>query len=251
MNRYSRPPWRLKDCRRCRLVYLENPPDYDELQKQWSWEKTFAAEADRRLAAEPLFQRLALFAKRARQRLLPRDKLAALARRGMARGPVVDLGCGGGRTLRRLGELGFIPFGVEISTALAEEASPAAAAFGGRVVVGNALDGLEQFPDGTFTGAVLISFLEHESRPLPLLLKLRAKLVRGGRSIIKVPNFGCWNRRVRGARWCGFRFPDHVNYFTPRTLLELVRQAGFQVVRFAARDRFPLSDNMWMVCQTI
>jgi SAM-dependent methyltransferase len=248
-TRYSRGLWLVKVCGQCSFVYLENPPDYKELQTQWPWEKTAALEAERRLSAEPMFQRLALITNRLRCRMLRRDKLIPLALRFFSPGAVMDVGCGGGGFLRRLGEAGFMPYGVEISDALAKRALPDAAAFGGRVVVGNAMDGLDQFSDGTFAGAILISFLEHESHPLPLLVKLCRKLVAGGRMILKVPNFGCWNRAVRHTRWCGFRFPDHVNYFTPRTLRAMVRLAGFNVLRFSLRDRFPLSDNMWMVFQ--
>ena len=28
-------------------------------------------------------------------------------------------------------------------------------------------------------------------------------------------------------RWCGFRYPDHLNYFTPKTLAAMAGEAGF------------------------
>jgi hypothetical protein len=68
-----------------------------------------------------------------------------------------------------------------------------------------------------------------------------------GRLILKMPNYASVNRRVRGARWCGYRFPDHVNYFTPASLQAMVRAAGLEVVRMRAVDRLPTSDNMWLV----
>ena len=247
---YSAGTWLLKDCGQCGLVYLENPPAYSALQDEWAWEKTSSAERERRRAAEPVVKGLSEFVSHIRHDIFKRDKLSPLLRDYIAPGAVVDVGCGQGRWLRRVGELGFAPYGVEVSDVLAKEAASHAADFGGRVVAGNAVDGLDQFADNTFTGAILISFLEHESNPLPLLVKLRRKLAAGGKVIVKVPNFGCWNRLVRGARWCGLRFPDHVNYFTPRTLREMVRRAGFKIVRFSLRDRFPFSDNMWAVCQS-
>ena len=68
-----------------------------------------------------------------------------------------------------------------------------------------------------------------------------------GVAIIKVPNFSSINRRVMGSRWCGFRFPGHVNYFTPASLRSMVEDAGLSAVGVGFFDRFPLSDNMWMV----
>jgi SAM-dependent methyltransferase len=93
------------------------------------------------------------------------------------------------------------------------------------------------------------SFLEHEAKPLELLRELRRALRPDGAVIIKVPNFASWNRSVRGGRWCGFRYPDHVNYFTPDTLARLAAEAGYRVARQRASDRAPTSDNMYAVLE--
>ena len=69
---------------------------------------------------------------------------------------------------------------------------------------------------------------------------------KSGLVVVKAPNYAALNRRVMGAGWCGFRFPDHVNYFTPKSLAEMGARAGFKTVqRFV--DRLPTSDNMWAV----
>lgn len=88
------------------------------------------------------------------------------------------------------------------------------------------------------------SFLEHELHSRALLAEVARVLAPGGATIVKVPNHGSANRLVMGPRWCGFRSPGHVNYFTPRTLQGMVEQAGLAVVRFGPTDRFPLGDNM-------
>jgi hypothetical protein len=51
---------------------------------------------------------------------------------------------------------------------------------------------------------------------------------------------------IRGA-WCGFRWSDHVNYFTPATLTLMASAAGFAVSRMGFLDRQPLSDSMYSV----
>lgn len=120
---------------------------------------------------------------------------------------------------------------------------------GGHVVQASAIDGLEQYGSETIDYAILQSFLEHESQPLALLQRLKKALRPAGAIVVKVPNFACWNRHLRGKRWCGFRFPDHVNYFTPRTLILLAESAGLKVVGQSLKERFPLSDNMYAVLQ--
>jgi len=99
-------------------------------------------------------------------------------------------------------------------------------------------------------GIVMISFLEHDVQPLQVLIAARRVLQPDGVVILKVPNLDCWNRRLQGKGWPGFRFPDHVNYFTPETLSQLVSKADLKIVRFSWRDRLPTSDNMWLVAGT-
>ena len=66
---------------------------------------------------------------------------------------------------------------------------------------------------------------------------------------MKLPNFSSWLRVARGAAWSGYRFPDHVNYFTPASLARLLMETGFKVVRFGIPDRLPTSDSMWCVAR--
>lgn len=143
----------------------------------------------------------------------------------------------------------FTPCGVEISGELAAQAQARLQDRDGTVVTAPSLDGLAQFPDNHFTGALLRSYLEHEMNPLPVLRELRRALAPSGIAIIKVPNYGSLNRRVMGARWCGFRFPDHLNYFTPTSLRRVVEDSGLNVRRFGLMDRLPTGDNMWMIIE--
>jgi hypothetical protein len=69
-----------------------------------------------------------------------------------------------------------------------------------------------------------------------------------GVAVIKVPNYVSWNRYLRGPKWCGFRFPDHVNYFTPATLRQMAEDIGYRVI-IRWQDRLPTDDNVWAVLQ--
>ena len=76
-----------------------------------------------------------------------------------------------------------------------------------------------------------------------------ARLADDGVVVVKVPNYDCLGRRVRGRRWCGYRWPDHVNYFTPATLATTAARAGLAVARMRFFDRSPLSDSLYAVFQ--
>lgn len=230
------------------MVYLENPVEYSALAGVMAWEKTYAAEAEARRRRSPVLYRAARAPKALWQRMLRRDKLVSWARRYFAPGPVLDVGCADGHTLERLPRQ-FVPYGIEISAELSRLAQQRFAPRGGRVVQGDALSALCQFDAGFFTGAIMTSFLEHEPEPRAVLAAAARVLRANSCLIVKVPNFASWNRALRGARWCGFRFPDHVNYFTPPLLRLLVTGSGFHVVRFGLFDRFPTSDSMWLVAR--
>jgi len=243
---YSQAPWEIKTCASCGFVYLENPPNYAELEENFAWEKTSAAEEARRNTARPLAKRVSRAFRTFRQKVLKRDKLPDLLARHLTRGKVLDVGCGGGSVLKNL-PARYQPHGIEISRVLAAQADELARARGGHVVQASAVDGLAQFAAGSMDGALLSAFLEHEAQPAKLLKELHRVLRPGAPVIIKVPNYACVNRMVRGAKWCGFRHPDHVNYFTPQSLARLAQDCGFGIARCTLGDRWPLSDNLWMV----
>ena len=230
------------------MVYLENPVSYSALAGEMAWEKTYATEAEARRRRHPLLYRAARAPKAAWQRLLRRDKLVRWARRYFAPGPVLDVGCSEGHTLERLPPQ-FVPYGIEISAELSRRAQQRFAPRGGRVLQGDALSALRQFDAGFFTGVIMTSFLEHEPEPRAVLAAAARVMAADSCLIVKVPNFASWNRVLRRGHWCGFRFPDHVNYFTPRLLSSLVISSGFGVVRFSVPDRFPTSDSMWLVAR--
>lgn len=109
------------------------------------------------------------------------------------------------------------------------------------------LQGLASFEAGLFDLIVMSSFLEHEIQPLPLLREATRMLLANGRMLVKVPNFASWNRSLRGVRCCGYRWPDHVNYFAPDTLSAMAQAAGLKVHRMNAFDHFALSDSLYAV----
>ncbi len=249
--RYSRGEWNLKQCSQCALVYLENAPTYEALESEFAWEKTYHAEKIRRRKGKALSYLLSDAAKKVKLVIRGRKvraKEQRFIRRYIGTGRMLDVGCGAGRTLINLPQ-SITPYGIEISPYLAGVSQQYCGPRGGQVVRNNALDGMDEFDADLFDGIMMRAFLEHETEPRTLLDKARRVLRAGGRIIIKVPNYGCVNRVVRGNRWCGFRFPDHVNYFTPRTLRRLIQEAGYRVLRFGWLDQLPFSDNMWMVIE--
>lgn len=239
--------WHLVACKACDFVYLQNPPAYEALSETFSWDKQIEKARETRRKKHPL---LGWFSKhtRWRNRLFARNDMQALIAQYAQPGRIVDIGCGGGDRLLRLPEA-YTPFGIEISASLSQQANAALGERGGECWHLSALEGLKQAPAGHFTGATLRSYLEHESQPKEVLHALHQALTPGGIAVIKVPNLSSINHRIMRQDWCGYRFPDHVNYFTPASLRRMLARCGFAIERSNWRDRFPFSDNMWMIAR--
>ena len=165
----------------------------------------------------------------------------------------LDIGCGTGNLMvdlvNRFACLGgaVVPIGIEVSEALSKKANARFRSLGGEVIFPNALDGTARSGIGTVNLIIMNSFLEHEAKPRGLLENLTPALASDGAIAIKVPNFASWNRVVRGAKWCGFRYPDHVNYFTPRILKLLAEVSGYRMEPQHVTDRLLFSDNIYDV----
>lgn len=241
-----RGEWRLDRCNACGMVYLANPPAYDRLAGEFAWRPSYGEESRSRRAQEPVLHAIEDSLRPISDRLRP-DRLRNLIRVFEVGGRILDLGCGRGRRLLERLPPNAVPFGIEIEPDPAQTADKAFAEHGGKVWCAPACDALREMADASMDSAVCHAYLEHEKEPIRVLDELARVLRPGAPVIIKVPNYASVNRRIRGRRWCGYRFPDHVNYFTPMTLKALVERCGFTVVRSRFIDHLPCSDNLWMV----
>jgi 2-polyprenyl-3-methyl-5-hydroxy-6-metoxy-1,4-benzoquinol methylase len=100
-----------------------------------------------------------------------------------------------------------------------------------------------------FDVVTAFSVLEHEWRPLEALRLAHRALRPGGILILKTPNHASWNRALMRGDWCGYRLPDHCNYFSPATLEAMLRNTGFAPLRGSCLDRLPTSDSLWMAAR--
>jgi SAM-dependent methyltransferase len=233
LTRYTSSPWPVVACKDCGFVFLHHVPGYQALVEEFAFEKTWTKENQKRS------KRKWAWLDQATRWRLKLGKLQDGSRQIQAlgiSGNALDVGCGGECRLPQ----GLTPYGVEISSALADVAQPKFAARGGSVVCAPAIDGMEKFENNFFRSILMRSYLEHEEQPRAVLESAFRKLTPGGVIFVRVPDFGSINRRVRGAKWCGFRFPDHVNYFTEGSLSSLARGIGYTYRR---KNAFSLFDD--------
>src|SRR5262249_24236110 len=151
-------------------------------------------------------------------------------------GKLVDFGSGDGGFLL-LAKGRFDVTGIELSPRGAEIARERVGRE--RILEGPVTEIAETLPAGAFDVVTQFGYIEHEGQPGAGMRAAHRLLRPGGVTVIKTPNYASWNRTIRGMNWCGYHIPAHCNYFTPRTLSEILRRAGFEPLPRPVADCLP------------
>ena len=214
-------------CGKCGLLRLDPLPAPEELGSYYPANYWFAPDQSAASRMEEAYRRLVL-----------RDHVqfvAAALGSSSARGPLLDIGCGGGLFLGMMRERGFRVIGLDNSSdaariAWSRQQVPA--------VVGDA----ERAPlrAGSLGGLTMFHVMEHLYDPRAYLRAARELLAPDGRLVVQVPNAASWQARLLGRAWNGADVPRHLFDFRDRDIVKILEDAGFEVLR---RKYFSLRDN--------
>jgi SAM-dependent methyltransferase len=86
---------------------------------------------------------------------------------------------------------------------------------------------------GQFDVISLLDVVEHFTRPLEELQRLRARLRPGGLIVLVTPDFGGVFRPIMGARWPHLKPNEHLWYFRKGTLRSLLERAGYRNIELS------------------
>jgi 2-polyprenyl-3-methyl-5-hydroxy-6-metoxy-1,4-benzoquinol methylase len=133
---------------------------------------------------------------------------------------ILDFGCGAGFLLEVAAARGWRCYGVEFGD-LALELSR-----GKRFEVVKAPLAADAFPEAHFDVITAIEVVEHLRDPMPEAETIAHMLRPGGLLYCTTPNFNSASRRLLGPRWWNIGYPEHLSYFTPRTLCRWLGHFG-------------------------
>ena len=146
---------------------------------------------------------------------------------------ILDVGCAKGNLFHMLPKENINYTGIEPF----KEDYLDAKNYGIRVIHANAEDGIAKV-EKNFDVVVFADVLEHLTNPEKILLQTKSILTKTGHVIISVPNiahfstrllllFGRWNYTDRG-----ILDRTHLKFFTRRSLIQLMENYGYEIVRW-------------------
>ena len=144
---------------------------------------------------------------------------------------LLDVGCHIGVFLEIAQERGWETWGVEPSRWAAREARSR-----GLQVIEGTLDHAH-LAEESFDVITMWDVIEHLTDPLRGLKESLRLLKKGGLICIHTMNIESLLARLMGPRW-PWLMEMHLYYFSPRTLGEMLKKAGFTVVKMVNQGRF-------------
>lgn len=164
---------------------------------------------------------------------------------------VLDLGCGNGTLCRRLVDQRYEVFGCD--------PDPSGIAIAQGLVPEATFKTLGAYDDPRAAGlpqvdlVVSTEVIEHLLLPRHLLRFAHRVLPPGGHLIVTTPYYGYLKSLIIAllGRWDGhhnvFWDHGHVKFFSPKTLLRMLREEDFDVVQFQGAGRLPFLWNTMIV----
>jgi SAM-dependent methyltransferase len=159
-------------------------------------------------------------------RLSRRSRARFVARvRGVQTMRLLDHGCGRGVMLAYLREHGWSTVGTESSIESSEYARGAGLSVVIPIRGRDPLD-LVEGPFGVITAWHVV---EHLDKPGVALRRFNELLEIGGQVVLEVPNFSSVQARLGRGDWIYTECPRHLMHFSPKGLLHLLSESGFEV----------------------
>ena len=202
-------------CQQCDLVYLDYIPCHESLRALYSVE--YFRSSDKRQGYHD-YQSLeaslmATFKVRLRQMA-----------RFCSPGRLLEIGCAMGFFLQAAQEAGWRVQGVEFSD---HAASAARRRFNLPVITGLLKDA--RFPDASFDVVVMWDLIEHVPEPVSLMREVVRLLRPAGLIVLSTGDVESLLARLSGPRWHLYHLPEHLSFFSPVTITQLLESSGLRV----------------------
>lgn len=141
------------------------------------------------------------------------------------KGKILDVGAATGTLVEAAKDLGWKSYGIEPSRWAVDYAKKKyhLNMFKGTI-------NKNKFKKNSFDAVTLIDVIEHVDSPRDLLIMVRKILTSDGIVVLVTPDYRSLFSKILGEKWWHIR-PDHIYYFSHKTLNLLVESLGFKIVK--------------------
>jgi len=229
-DRHLEGDWSFHRCYSCGIFWLDPAPLPHEMWKAYVTYHTHSQKLDGRLRRLMLslahrFIRLTWLPSAIASGLkCEADGLRFMTLETEKSGRLLDVGCGGGRFLKRMQKRGWQVVGTDFDLQAARKVS---ARYGIETHVGD----LQHcnLPASSFDVITLSQTIEHLYTPIATLRECLRLMKPGGLLVMTTPNAASLGAKKFGSSWRGWEAPRHLQLFTVQSLKTLTQQAGFAV----------------------
>lgn len=146
-------------------------------------------------------------------------------------GRLLEVGCGSGRMLKFMQQLGWQVEGIDVDPGGVESAKSK----GLPVTLGD-LEA-QQYPHDHCDAIIMSHLIEHVHDPLQLLRECHRILKPHARLVIVTPNSQSWGHRIFQNNWLALDPPRHLYIFAGKSLHKLADEAGFHGLELSTTSR--------------
>lgn len=138
---------------------------------------------------------------------------------------ILDVGCGIGYFLEEAKKRDWEVYGTELSKKSAEICS------GKGIKIKEGILDSKNYEPGMFDIITSIEVIEHINNPLEELKNFNSILRKGGLVYVTTPNFNSLLRYRLKSAYNIITYPEHLCYYTPKTLNKLFKISGFKELK--------------------
>lgn len=202
-------------CNTCCAHFLAPPPDYDLLNK--AYDSSYYGEKEEKFIS--IFEKVLDYFRKKRAK-----KVSIFLSN---RGKILDIGCGNGRFLSALGNLGdFELYGTEMEGNSANRTR--------RISKINLKIGLlekNDYPAETFDAITMFHVFEHLTNPKGTLDIIKNILKPNGIFVVSFPNIESFQSNAFKGNWLHLDPPRHLIFFGPKDFVSLLNKNGFELIK--------------------
>lgn len=199
----------LVKCKKCDLIYLNPRPSRKEIGKFYP---------------KDYYQSRSLLLEETLDKFLLKNDIKNL-KKYKKNGKILDLGCGAGKFISEVQNLGFETYGVDVS----KDAYEIARKKGIKVFHGELIE--QKFPNNCFDAVTLWHSFEHLYNPDLTLREIARILKKDGILIMETPNIDSFSFDLFKKYYFHLDLPRHLYHWSIKTMEKILDKNGFKITK--------------------